>query len=226
MVTKNYFFRLFGQSPIKPLQKHMAESVACAAELVVLFESVVEGDRRKVNSVQKRISKMEREADKLKKELRLHLPNSLMLPVSRGDLLELLTMQDRIANTAKDVAGLIVGRKMKFPESMGPMLVEFASRCVDTARQAETTVNELDELVETGFRGKVVEVVQSMLTKLDEIESDTDKMEIKIRATLFDLEKDLPPVDVMFLYKVIEATGDMADVAQRVGSRLQLLLAR
>jgi len=135
-------------------------------------------------------------------------------------------MQDRIANTAKDVAGLIVGRKMSFPDELGQPLVDFVQRCVDTARQAETTVNELDELVETGFRGKEVELVQSMLSKLDEIESDTDKMEIEIRSTLFKIEKDLPPVDVMFLYKVIESTGDMADIAQRVGSRLQLLLAR
>ena len=135
-------------------------------------------------------------------------------------------MQDRIANTAKDVAGLIVGRKMSFPESMHGILLEFVQRCVDTADQAEQTVNELDELVETGFRGKEVEIVQSMLSKLDDIESDTDDIEIKVRALLFDLEKELPPIDVMFLYKVIDMTGELADVAQRVGSRLQLLLAR
>lgn len=226
MVAKNYIYRMFGRSPVKPLQTHMAKVVACAAELPVLFQAVVDGDRRKVNSTQKRISKLERDADKLKKDLRMHLPNSLMMPVSRGDLLDLLSMQDRVANQTKDVAGLIVGRKMTFPEVVAPMLLQFAERCVDTARQAEVTVNELDELVETGFRGREVEIVQKMLAKLDDIESDTDDIQVKIRAELFAIETELPPIDAMFLYKVIEATGDIADMAQRVGSRLQLLLAR
>ena len=41
-----------------------------------------------------------------------------------------------------------------------------------------------------------------------------------------DLEKDLNPVDVMFLYQIIEWVGDLADLAERVGARLEILLAR
>ena len=43
---------------------------------------------------------------------------------------------------------------------------------------------------------------------------------------LYLLEKGLPPVDVMFLYQIIEWIGDVADRAQRVGNRLELLMAR
>jgi hypothetical protein len=39
-------------------------------------------------------------------------------------------------------------------------------------------------------------------------------------------EKNLPPVDVMFYYKVIEGIGEIADIAQRIGSRVELLLAK
>jgi predicted phosphate transport protein (TIGR00153 family) len=146
--------------------------------------------------------------------------------MSRRDLLDVLTMQDNIANKAKDIAGLILGRKMSFPESMGETIKAFVSRCIDATAQAERTVNELDELVETGFRGNEVEVVEKMITELDKIEGDTDKIQVKIRSMLFEIEQDLPPVDVMFLYKVIEWIGEVADISQRVGSRLQLLLAR
>ena len=34
------------------------------------------------------------------------------------------------------------------------------------------------------------------------------------------------PIDVMFLYKIIEWVGVLADQAQRVGSRIELMLAR
>ena len=51
-------------------------------------------------------------------------------------------------------------------------------------------------------------------------------MQIKIRRKLFQMEADLPPVNVMFMYKVIERIGDMSDISQQVGQRLELLLAR
>ncbi len=65
-----------------------------------------------------------------------------------------------------------------------------------------------------------------LLMKLDVIEQDTDEIQVKLRNELFKLEDELHPVNVMFLYKVIESTGTIGDRAQRVGSRLQLMLAR
>lgn len=226
MVAKNYMYRLFGHSPVKPLQTHMEKVVCCSRELIPFFESVIKGDLAQAKVHQKSISKLEKDADKLKKDLRMHLPTGLMMPVSRTDLLEMLRLQDNIANKAKDIAGIMVGRKMLFPESMHSLFLEYLQRCIDAAEQALVTVNELDELIETGFGGSEVDLVQSMLKKLDKIESETDKIQIKARSTLFKIEKDLPPVDVMFLYKIIEWVGELADVSQRVGSRLQMMLAR
>ena len=65
-----------------------------------------------------------------------------------------------------------------------------------------------------------------MINQLDEIEDDTDAMQIKLRSDLLAIENDLNPVDVMFLYQIIEWIGDLADLAERVGSRLEILLAR
>lgn len=47
----------------------------------------------------------------MKKALRHHLPRSLFMPMDRRDLLDVLLMQDKIINVAKDIAGLVVGRK-------------------------------------------------------------------------------------------------------------------
>lgn len=222
----NYFSRLFGKSPVSPLQRHMEKVCACVNELIPYFESVLEEDWGSVESRYNQISQREDEADTLKKQLRLQLPKGIMLPVSRRDLLEVLTMQDKIANKAKDIAGLILGRKMVIPPSMGELMREFVQRSVDAATQAQRAINELDELVETGFRGHEVEIVESMLKELDRIESETDAIQIQVRAELYKIEDSWPPVKVMFLYQIIDWIGDLGDRAQRVGSRLQLMLAR
>ena len=87
-------------------------------------------------------------------------------------------------------------------------------------------MNELDELLETGFAGREAVLVETLIEELGNIENDTDRLQIEVRRNLFKLEKDLPPVDVMFLYQIIDWIGDVADRAQRVGNRLEQLLAR
>jgi len=226
MAVGGYMTGIFGSSPVKPMQQHMARVLSCVSELIPLFEAVFREDWDSVAASQQKISTLEKEADVLKKELRLQLPKGLFMPVSRQDLLEVLTMQDKIANRAKDIAGVIVGRHMVFPAVIHDNYKKYVRRCVDACEQADRAINELDELVGTGFSGQEIKLVVEMIQKLDAIESDTDTWQADIRLQLFAVEKELPPVDVMFLYEIIEWTGDVADRAQRVGSRLQLMLAR
>jgi len=216
---------LFGRSPIKPMQEHMAVAVKAATELVNFFEAVTAGDWELARSIQQQVVKYENEADEIKKQLRLHLPKSLFLPVPRTDLLELLTMQDRIPNRAKDIAGIIMGRRMAIPASMKDQMNEFVRSSVAAAEQALTAINELDELLETGFSGRELTVVENMIKELDDREERADQLEIGVRTSLFALEAQLPPVDVMFLYNTIDWVGDIANRAHDVGGRLQLLLA-
>jgi predicted phosphate transport protein (TIGR00153 family) len=130
-----------------------------------------------------------------------------------------------MANRAKDVSGIVLGRRMQIPEAIADDFLEFVSRNVDAANQARKSVRELDELFTTGFRGAEVSLVESMIEKLDRIETDTDDQQAALRWALFKIESELEPVNVMFLYRVIELTGEIADMAERVGRRLELLLS-
>jgi len=226
MVAKNYMSGLFGRSPITPLQEHMYRVYMGIKHLTPLIEGMIEADQDKILAAQKEIVDGEHDADDMKKDLRTHLPKGLFMPVDRRDVLDVLLRQDIIANQAKDVASLIVGRSMTLPEEMNAPFLTFTKRCVDTVKQALQTINELDELVETGFRGLEVDHVEEMLVELGNIESETDTMQEDLRQTLFKLEEKLSPVDVIFTYRLIDWVGAVADNAERVGSRLSLMLAR
>jgi uncharacterized protein len=225
MVTYSPILSMFGRSPIRPLQTHIDTAHQCAEQLIPFIKAVFDQDWSLAEQIQLSIVKLEQSADSLKKDLRLHLPKGLFLPVPRSDILELLTTQDQIANRAKDIAGTILGRRMRF-DTLADDYLSFLQKSIDAAQQARKAIHELDELLETGFRGSEVKLVEDMITQLDTIEHDSDDMQIGIRYQLYQLEANLPPVDVMFTYKVIEMTGDLADCAQRVGARLELLLAR
>lgn len=218
-------FGMFAQSPIRPIQKHMGKALECAKELLPFLDALLQGNWEQAAKHQKNISDIEREADILKKDLRLHLPKGVFLPVPRTDILELLTIQDEVANKAEDISGIMLGRRMSIPTSLVEPFKRLLIRTVDATEQANTAINELDELLETGFRGREAELVEEMIHQLDNIESETDRLQIDVRYALFQIEKELPAVDVIFLYNIIEHVGALADQAQQVGERLLLLLA-
>lgn len=225
-MTSNSILGIFAKSPIKPLVKHIKLVVKCSNQLIPFFQACSEKNWKEAAKIRRKLSKIEEEADGLKRQLRLELPGGLFMPVDRADLLELLTQQDKIANKAKDISGRIIGRKLEIPEGLQAQFNDYLARCIEATAKAAEAINELDDLLETGFRGREVELVEKMINQLDAIEKDTDNMQIALRKDLLSLESELNPVDVMFLYQIFDWVGDLADLAERVGARLEILLAR
>ncbi|CAA6813920.1 MAG: Phosphate transport regulator (distant homolog of PhoU) [uncultured Thiotrichaceae bacterium] len=225
-MATNYIAGLFAKSPIHPLQEHMYCVYQCIQNLTPLLDGLIEEDREKIEQAHKNIIDGEHAADRMKKDLRHHLPKGLFMPIDRRDVLDVLLMQDAIANQAKDIAGLIVGRNMSLPQEMHEKMIPYGALCVETVKQALGVTNTLDELLETGFRGREVDHVELMIEELNRSEGETDKLQKELRQVLFSMEDDLRATDVMFTYRLIEWIGRIADDAQKVGSRLQLMLAR
>ncbi|HBT55985.1 MAG TPA: phosphate transport regulator, partial [Pseudomonas sp.] len=70
----NPFLTLFGRSPIGPMQQHIAKAHECAAQLLPFIDALQAEDWTEAERLQKQVAQLEREADKLKKDVRVHLP--------------------------------------------------------------------------------------------------------------------------------------------------------
>lgn len=222
----NSIFGVFAKSPIKPIQMHIDKVAKCSELLVSFFHASAEPDWIAAEQIRKEISKLEKQADELKRELRLTLPKGLFMPIARGDLIELVNRQDKIANTTKDVAGRIYGRKLQIPKEIFSDFITYVERCVDAVKQARKAIHELDELLETGFKGREVQIVTDMIEVLEGIEDDTDTLQIRLRRNLLAIEQHYNPVDVMFLYQILEWIGQLADHSELIGTQLELILVR
>lgn len=226
MVTPNPFSAIFGRSPFQPLLAHIVKAQECADQLLPFFEASLVGDWEEAARVRETITRLEHEADELKTELRLNLPNTLFLPVSRTDLLELISVQDKMANKVRDITGIMLGRTMRIPEPLAGAMRDYMRTAVACVAQAREAMEELEALLESGFGRNVSDVMQRLIRELHVLEHQADRQQIDIRRQLFELESELPPVDVIFLYKIIDWVGELSDRAERVGSRLQILTAR
>ncbi len=194
---------LFASSPFKPMQRHMATVLECVRQVPPLFEALCAGDLEAVKTCERRIDELEGEADKLKNDLRSHLPKRLLLPVDRRDLLEILDLHDTIADTAQDIGQLLVEREMEVPESM------------------RAPLGELVQAVERACLGQ-----GAVIDELGRLEERCDDLESRLRRELFALEDTLSPVSVMFWYQLIDWLGDLADLSEKAGNRIRLLIAR
>jgi len=145
--------------------------------------------------------------------------------VSRSDLLDLISVQDKIANKVRDITGIMLGRRMQVPEELAQPMRDYMRTAVACVAQARHALEELKDLLESGFGRNVSDVMQKLIRELHRLEQQADDQQIAIRRQLFGLEDRLPPVDVMFLYKIIDWVGELSDRAERVGSRLQIMTA-
>jgi hypothetical protein len=226
LTKKGNISGLFGKSPISPLQQHMKQVHSCIKEFGVFANAANSEDWEKAKLAKLSIGKKEQKADVLKKKLRMNLPSTFMMPFSRRDLLDVLLIQDSIANITKDLAGLMMSRKMVFPKEFADDFLELAKLCIKTSAAALVAINELDELLETAFSSRERKIVDKMIKQVNDLEHDTDVAQEKIRNKLFLVESSLPPVDVMFYYRAIEWLGETADAAQKVGSRFEVMLTK
>lgn len=225
-MATNPLLKLFGHTPFKPLQEHMRVVVRCASEVPGLFEALCKGDNKQIKRIRDRIFALENKADAIKNELRSHLPKTMFMPVDRRDLLEVLDLQDSIADTAQDIAGMLMVRRPMVIDPIRAPLMSLTQRCLEACGQMAKIMEALDELIETGFRGPDSEAVRNMIDELNRIETDTDAKAITLLNVLFAHEAELDPVSLMVWLRLIRWIGDLANYAEKVGNRLRLLIAR
>ena len=226
MIRVPSFFTIFAKSPFRGLEKHMAVSFSCVQKLPEFLNACQDQSWEEASKYHKEICVLESDADQLKRKIRVRLHQDLFLPVSRSDLLALLSVQDNMANQAEDIAGMIYNRRMVFPELIQNDVKELLNQVIETCMQAQRVNAELHDLLEAGFRGVVLDLIEQMIHDLDKSEHRSDELQFLIQKKLFHVEKDYSSLDVVFWYKSIKQIGDLADWAQRVGAKLLILLSR
>jgi hypothetical protein len=206
------------------MQEHMRVAVACASQVAPLIEAMTKADNEGISIARREIDRLEHSADELKHEIRSNMPRRLMLAMERRDMLDILDCQDSIADTAQDIAELVDQRSMHLPSTLKDPFRALTSRVVAACDQGQRVIDELDELVETGFGDREVARIEAMITELGRIETETDELSDTAARALLALESELG-VATVYWHQLIIWIADLADYSERVGNRLRTLIA-
>lgn len=216
---------IFAQSPFGPIQEHNQRVQACVKLVKPLMQAVIDQDDAEIERLAEKIGELEHEADQVKNDIRDHLPKSLFLPVSRRDLLEILSIQDSLADTSQDIGEFFLLRSMVLPEAMHQPFLEYVDSVQAACQQAEAVVGQLDELLETSFSGVEARRVLDMINELGYLEHQTDVLGKQLAKLLYQHENEIDPVTTMRWSRLIRYIGELANIAEKMGNRLRLVIA-
>ena len=216
---------VFAKSPFKPLVSHIDKVNECVDQIIPLFQALHSRDYNKVEEISEHISKVEHKADKIKDDIRQHLPQSIFLPVDKRDFMHLLSAQDDIADAVEDLAVLMRIKNINLPKGLGEPLEELVKHVVDAANVACSMIRELEDLLEASFGGAEAEKIEKMAVELGAAEWEADKKQFLLAKKLFSLV-DLGAADLFLLNELIKKLGGVADQSEKIGKTLRVFLSR
>jgi len=219
-------FSMFAKSPFKPLVSHIDLVQECVNQIIPLFEFLQARDYQKVEETSKRIEKLEHKADKIKDDIRSHLPQSIFLPVDKRDFMRLLSAQDDIADAVEDLAVLLRIKNLEIPGTLNESLMDLAHHVVGAANEACRMIRELEDLLEASFGGAEAEKVEKMAQNLGTAEWEADKKQFLLAQQLFSLGDQLNAADLLLMNEVVKKLGGVADESEKIGKTLRIFLAR
>ena len=223
MEVRSAISEVISGSPLAMLEEHVKACAECVAQLTAYFEAAQAGKWSSAEKVQIEIVKLEGVADDLKRNVRRNMPRGIWMSVSRADLLDLVRMQDTMANFTKDVAGLSLGRELAFPAPLEKSLSKYIKTIVDCVALAVDVVSATRELSRTAFGSRQVKAIMTKSLAVEKLERKSDEMQAKLRYKLKAHEQELSPVDAIFLYQLLSNIGEIANSAEKVAHRAQII---
>jgi len=213
------------KSPLELIMNHFDCVKHGTLTLEKTMDYYFKEDYIKFKKYSERIDKFEQRADRIKGNIRNHLPKFIFLPINKVDFLMLLKELDGMLDSAKDVAVLMEMRETKVPKNIQEDLKKLIDKVNEVVYTMEKVMELFNTLLETSFGGKPRQEIKNVIYKLHKLEHESDVIEKQISKNLFNIT-DMDPIAIVHLLKITERIGIIPDRAENAGDRIRAMLAR
>ena len=172
-------------------------------------------DRGVIKSKFDEVHKAESLADDIRQDIGVMMYSKSLFPESRGEVLGLLETMDKVPNQAEAVVHMIWNQHISIPEVLHSEilgLVDVCCRCVDAMLEAAGKLF-------TNFTNATVAV-----GKIDELESEADRIEARIIERIFTSEIDT--LDKILIRDLVKSISSISDKAENTGDRIRITVAK
>jgi predicted phosphate transport protein (TIGR00153 family) len=213
-----------GGSPFGSLLEHTKKVHECVETVRTITEHLVAGEFDELNALHHACSSAEHEADKIKDEIRRQLKRIHLMSVGKFELMRFLSFQDDVADAAEDYAVLARIRPTQPPEAIREDFLALVNQVVRVSEHLLSLAEEISVLAGSAFTGREAERMLAGIQQIGEEEWKADKLARHFAEKMYQNEKDMDPITIMFLDKYTVALGKIANAAEKAAKYLRQII--
>lgn len=212
--------KLFGRSPFSQLQQHMDQVTKCVDKMSEVINVVKAGQFEQVEDLCYEVSKLEHQADQIKDDIRERLLKRFFMPIDRGEVLEILSLQDSLADTAEDVCKVLTIRKLPFPDDILEEFDKFVELNIKSCMICASIVKQLDELIEAGFGGAEAERIRGLAHDTAFAEHQADVVQMSLLKKLYAHDGDFSVGEFHLWMRFSKVLGRLSNISENLADRV------
>ena len=201
------------------IQAHLSLTTRAVCELGKAMEYKLQNKRELAEAAITRVSRMEEEADSLRRDIAIQLTSGEIPPHERDDLLHLSRDVDWITDWAKESGRiLLVAPVERLPEEIAKKGLEMMSVVKETTTAVRMCIDQLSEKPKEAMR--LADNVEALEEKVDGL-----YMEIRSLYPKMDFSK-LNPGEVFLIVQLFDAVENITDWCENTIDQVRVLAVR
>lgn len=216
--------RLLGRSPFHSLQIHMDSVTKCVLGMENVLDSAMSGGGVDISEMALEVSDLEHQTDIIKDDIRQKLVRHLFMSVNRQRVLDILSIQDRIADAAEDVCIVLTFKNLKLVPQLAEDFAIFRDKNLQAFKTVKLIVEELNDLVESGFGGAEAEKVNNLVRQVAKFEHEADVVQRDLIKKLFAAEDSISYGDFYLWTRLVRQLGQLANLSENLANTIRSTL--
>jgi predicted phosphate transport protein (TIGR00153 family) len=218
------FLSMFMTSPFKGIQDHSEKVQECAWAFQQAMECYASNKCQTFEELRQEVTKLESDADVIKRRIRGHLPIGTLMPVSKFQLFRYLREQDGVLDSVEDALDWVSYRtRPGIPAELEKDFFMLVDAVVEPIEELSKMVREARAYFQTYNEDQRI-LVKDIIRNLRRQEHEADKCEDRLKRKVFNMELDA--VSVYHTVRLAEFVGSIADHAENAGDMMRAMLSK
>jgi len=215
---------LFTKSPFASLTQHMEKVLEAVLKVKEIFIQLKNENFDKIASIGETISNIENEADSIKNDIRNSLSGKVFIPIDKSTILEILAIQDGIADKCEDIGVLLTYKKVEILPEMEEDFDNFLNKNVETVKKTFILIEKMENLLRTTFSGKETDIIKEIVDEIAFMEHEADVYQKKLLQNLFSNEDKMTYATFYLWIRILKTLSDLSNYSEKMANRVRTML--
>lgn len=215
---------MFKDFPIfELLEKHAQLVTECIERLSLSLEAYYNKDFKNLSEIANHIFEIEKEADKIKRNIREHLPKGVILPVERFELFMYLKEQDAIADVAEEILNWLSFKQIPINADLHNQIEELLTKSIETLKHFKDMIKLSGIFLvykDEESKSRAVELIR----EIRYAQYLAEEFSNKVKKELF--EKLTDPLHLFYYLKLVDLIIQISQHAENTADLMRIMISK